>query len=169
MKNTLPEISVSKIKILDFEPKFIDEILEIQTETDLSFWSKNDYLGEHERPDSIFKVAQTADEKINGFALVRLLIGDTTDSNTSFDSAEILNIAVRYSLQKIGVGQMIFDEIERELGRKNIREIWLEVRQSNANAINFYLKNNVKIQYERKNYYRDPVENALVLQRLMNK
>jgi ribosomal-protein-alanine N-acetyltransferase len=168
MKNSLSKVSVSKTEILNFEPKFIDEVLEIQTETDLSFWSKNDYLGEHERTDSIFKIARTADKKIIGFALLRLLISNSDTANTSFDSSEILNIAVRRSTQNSGVGQMIFDDILRELEERNVREIWLEVRASNSKAIAFYQKNNFEKQSERKNYYSNPTENAFIFRRLIN-
>ena len=153
------------IQILNFEARYADEILEIQIETGLSVWSKNDYTSELEREDSIFKIAQTTEGKIIGFALVRLLIGNSNLENTSFDSSEILNIAVRDSLQDKGIGQMLFDEILLELERKNISEIWLEVRKSNLKAISFYQKNSFEIQFERKNYYTDPTENALILQR----
>ncbi len=157
------------IKILDFDAQYADEILDIQIECGLSVWSKNDYLGELEKKDSIFKIAQTANDKIVGFALVRLLIGNSNTSNMTFDSSEILNIAVRKSFQHCGIGQMIFDEILRELEQKTIAEIWLEVRKSNAKAINFYQKNNFEIQFERKNYYANPTDNACVFQRLMKK
>lgn len=164
------------IKILDFGAEYADEILEIQTECDLSIWSKNDYLGELERPDSIFKISQTTDQKVIGFALVRLLINSNaqniesqTNSPIPFDSSEILNIAVRQSFQNSGIGQMLFDEIVCELKRRNIPEIWLEVRKSNANAINFYQKNKFEMQFERKNYYTNPTENACVFRCLINR
>ncbi|MGI8668384.1 MAG: GNAT family N-acetyltransferase [Aridibacter sp.] len=162
------------IKILDFGAEYADEILAIQTECGLSVWSKNDYLSELERHDSIFKIAQSANQKIIGFALARLLINSNARNIESrnaapirFDSSEILNIAVRQSFQCKGIGQMIFDEVLRELERKNILEIWLEVRKSNTNAVNFYQKNNFKMQFERKNYYANPTENACVFQRLI--
>jgi ribosomal-protein-alanine N-acetyltransferase len=151
-----------KVAIRNFEAKFADEIMQIQAETGLSFWAKNDYLKELKRDDSIFKVAQNTGKKIIGFALVRLLIGD---SAASFDSSEILNIAVRHSFQNKGFGQMIFDAILCELKRKNISEIRLEVRASNAKAIAFYQKNGFEFQFERKNYYQNPPENAIVLRR----
>ena len=153
------------IKILNFDAKYADKILEIQTECGLSVWTKNDYTSELEREDSIFKIAQKADGKIIGFALVRLLIGNPNSKNSSFDSSEILNIAVLNSFQHKGIGQMIFDEIVCELERKNTFEIWLEVKKSNINAINFYQKNGFEIQFERKNYYTNPTENALVFLR----
>lgn len=157
-----------KVSIVDFAENHVDEILQIQTETDLSAWSRIDYLNEINRNDSLFKAAQTANEKIIAFALVRLLIGNSNASDITFDSSEILNIAVRQSFQHKGIGQIIFDEILRELKRKSISQIWLEVRQSNANAINFYQKNEFERQFERKNYYSNPIENALVFRRLIS-
>ena len=156
------------IKILDFDAQCVGDVLDIQTECGLSVWSKNDYTSELEREDSIFKIARTADGNIVGFALVRLLFGNSNIVNTSFDSSEILNIAVRNSFQQSGIGQMIFDELLRELKSKNIAEIWLEVRQSNSNAINFYRKNGFDMQFERKNYYTNPTENACVLRSLID-
>lgn len=161
-------MQMENIKIVDFAAEQVNDVLDIQTECNLSVWSENDYLGELAREDSIFKIAQTADEQIIGFALVRLLIGNSNASNTPFDSSEILNIAVRRSFQHKGIGQILFDEILRELKRKNTSEIWLEVRESNANAINFYQKNNFEKQFERKKYYSNPAENAHVFRRLIN-
>lgn len=155
------------ITITNFAAKHIDDILNIQAETGLSFWSKNDYLSELARNDSIFKIARNSDKKIIGFALVRLLIGNANASNISFDSSEILNIAVLNSFQKKGAGQIIFDEILLALKDKNIKEIWLEVRASNVKAIGFYQKNGFEMQFERKNYYQNPTENALIFRRLI--
>ena len=157
------------IKVLDFAEKYADEILAIQTECGLSVWSKNDYLSELKRTDSIFKIAQNEDQTIVGFALARLLVSASSQNvlTMTFDSSEILNIAVRNAFQHRGIGQMIFDELLGELSRKNISEIWLEVRESNTNAISFYQKNSFEKQFERKNYYVAPTENACVLRRLI--
>lgn len=170
MKKSSTEFSGQKqnVAVLDFRAQDAEEILQIQTETGLSVWSKSDYLSELEREDSIFKIAQNSNKKIVGFALVRLLIGNSNTSNSSFDSSEILNIAVRNSFQKQGIGQMIFDEILKSLAKKNIGEIWLEVRKSNLKAIGFYQKNDFEMQFERNNYYGNPAENALIFRRLID-
>jgi [ribosomal protein S18]-alanine N-acetyltransferase len=163
MENSPAEIQ--NLVAFDFQRQDADEIMRIQDESGLSFWSKSDYQNELNRNDSIFKLARGADEKIVGFALVRLLMNN---SDAFFDSSEILNIAVRHSFQKRGIGQMIFDEILRTLKEKNIKEIWLEVRASNAQAVAFYQKNGFEMQFERKNYYQNPPENALVFRRLID-
>lgn len=162
------ETNSDNIVILDFDAKFADDVLEIQAECGLSVWSKKDYLGELNRTDSVFKIALAADEKIIGFALVRLLVGAEGQDDSAiiaFNSSEILNIAVRTSFQNKGVGQIILDATLNELKNKNITEIWLEVRASNAKAIKFYQKNDFERQFERKNYYSDPAENACVFRR----
>ena len=43
-----------------------------------------------------------------------------------------------------------------------VKEVFLEVRKSNLEAINFYKKYNFKQIGVRKDYYKDPIENALV-------
>lgn len=169
MNNSEISDAPQNFAVVDFNEKYVDEILQIQTETNLSVWSKNDYLSEIERADSIFKIALSPDEKVIGFALVHLLFSNSNDSNDSFDSSEILNIAVLNSFQKKGIGQMIFDEILRELKQKNIKEIWLEVRSSNTKAITFYQRNNFEFHFERKNYYQNPTENALIFRLLLKK
>ena len=165
--SSIQKTDSGNIKILDFDARYADDVLDIQTECNLSVWLKNDYLGELEREDSIFKIARTVSEKIVGFALVRLLVGATDSAIIEFNSSEILNIAVRNSFRQSGIGQLIFDEIRRELEGKNITEIWLEVRKSNSKAISFYQKNGFEMQFERKNYYTSPTENACVFRRLM--
>lgn len=167
---SMHETNSENIAILDFDAKFADDVLRIQAECGLSVWSKKDYLKELARTDSIFKIARAADEKIIGFALVRLLVGADAPPDPAiiaFNSSEILNIAVRTSFQHKGIGQKMFDAALNELKNKNIAEIWLEVRASNAKAIGFYQKNDFKIQFERKNYYSDPAENACVFRRSM--
>lgn len=165
------EASLKNIKILGFDAKYIDEVLRIQDEAGLSFWSKEDYLSETERADSISKIAVSGKEKIVGFALARLLISaegqSFSGSQISFDSSEILNIAVAREFRRYGVGQMIFDRLLLELRQKKISDIWLEVRKSNFAAINFYRRNDFAEQFERKNYYRNPNENACVFRRLI--
>ena len=141
----------------------ISEILEIQDETNLSFWSREDYEKEAEKKDSICKVA-VLESKIIGFAVVRLLLG--LDQN--FETAEICNIAVKKDLQGKKTGQKLFDEIIRELEKIDVSEIWLEVRESNLQAINFYKRNDFKLKSVRKNYYKNPTENALILKQLNN-
>ena len=81
---------------------------------------------------------------------------------------EIYNIAVSASFQKQGVGAALLDNLYKntkqsfEFRRINV---WLEVRNSNRRALDFYLSQGFERISERKNYYTCPNENAQVLKR----
>lgn len=135
----------------------IKDVLKIQKESGLSFWSYLDYEKEISKEDSICKVAVKKNEII-GFVVVHLLAGEN-----SFESAEIYNIAVKTKFRRKGVGQKLFDETIRDLKNQSISEVWLEVRKSNENALKFYQKNGFEKQSERKDYYQNPSEDALIL------
>lgn len=92
-----------------------------------------------------------------GFAIMALLI----------DHCELCNLVVRpaYLSKKVGYSllQQCF-EVVRHFG---IARIFLEVRQSNRRAIEFYQKNGFQIRSQRKNYYRNPPEHAWVMERTL--
>ena len=48
---------------------------------------------------------------------------------------------------------------------RKARKVMLEVRKSNAGAINFYLGFGFKIVGDRKNYYSNPLEDAHVMEK----
>lgn len=53
----------------------------------------------------------------------------------------------------------IFEKSEKS----GIKKIMLEVRESNLPAIKLYEKYNMKKDGVRKNYYREPLENAILM------
>lgn len=81
---------------------------------------------------------------------------------------EIYNIAVSASFQKQGIGAALLNKLYGDTKRSfEFRRInvWLEVRNSNRRALDFYLKQGFERISERKNYYTCPNENAWVLKR----
>ena len=62
---------------------------------------------------------------------------------------EIEYIIVDVEYRKRGIGTLLLNEIEQ----KGIKNITLEVRESNKEAIEFYKKNGYRIEAIRKNYY----------------
>lgn len=172
------KIPAEKTKIRPLEKTDLASVLEIQTECRLSAWTLEDYQKEIERSDAIALAAEVRDEKTVGFAVVRLLLDDSktlsetleksADEEKKYVSAEIYNIAVRESFQKKGVGQRIFDKIKSVLKEKNVEELWLEVRESNEQAVKFYCKNGFAEQFVRRNYYRHPTENARIFKLELN-
>lgn len=95
----------------------------------------------------IISVKNEADE-IAGYVIV---------FNNS-DSLEIMKIGVDPKFRKEGFGTILLNEI-----KKSRMNIFLEVRENNISAQNFYSKNGFKEVGKRKNYYRDTNEAAVLM------
>lgn len=81
------------------------------------------------------------------------------------DEAHLGNLAVHPSARRLGVGQLLLEDLLETARKRRISRITLEVRESNENARKFYYKNEFIDVAIRKNYYRNPVEDAIVMLR----
>jgi len=82
--------------------------------------------------------------------------------------SHLANIAVAESYRRKSVAKRLFDHILRDVTEADCEYLLLEVRTSNISAIAFYKKHGFELMYRRPNYYRYPVEDALVLVRYLN-
>ncbi len=133
----------------------IDGVLSIQAACNLSHWHRASYLAALNDPNSRVFVAKVAQLPV-GFILTRLI--------TIESLCEILNIGVipSYKRRKIGKGLLLhlLSNLDGQISR-----VWLEVREGNLPAIGFYENQGFKMVGKRKNFYRDPVENALLMEK----
>jgi len=79
------------------------------------------------------------------------------------DEAEVLNLAVAPQSRRRGVGGRLLDAGLGMIREQGAREVFLEVRESNAAAIALYKSRGFADLSRRARYYRNPVEDALVL------
>ena len=98
------------------------------------------------KEDNSFIYTYLIDEKVCGYLMVL----------DSIDVYEILAIATIEEYRNNGIAQELLDKIKT-------KDIFLEVRESNQVAINFYKKNNFKQISIRKGYYSDPTEDAIIM------
>ena len=98
------------------------------------------------KADNSFIYTYLVDEKVCGYLMVL----------DSIDVYEILAIATVEEYRNKGIAQELLDKIKN-------KDIFLEVRESNKKAINFYKKNNFKQISIRKGYYSDPTEDAIIM------
>jgi len=96
-------------------------------------------------------------ERLTGFLAVRIAAGE----------AEILNVAVEPSRRRAGHAGALVREAMLELSGAAVREIYLEVRESNAVAVAFYEKLGFEKFATRAGYYRDPDEAAICMKKLL--
>ena len=98
------------------------------------------------------------------------LVADSADTVVGYvvaidaaDEGEILNLAVAAAGRRHGVGRALVEAVVDALTSRGARHIYLEVRESNAPARALYASHGFREVARRKQYYRRPVEDAIVL------
>lgn len=81
--------------------------------------------------------------------------------------AEILRIAVLPSERRRGRGEALLKAFLSEIGKRGADVAFLEVRTDNLPAVSLYRKCGFSDVSVRKNYYRDPMADALVMRRIL--
>ena len=81
------------------------------------------------------------------------------------DEAEILNLAIEERNRRRGLATALLLGAQAKLQFLGAKRLFLEVRASNRAAISFYLRHGFSDAGRRTRYYRDPVEDALILQK----
>lgn len=85
------------------------------------------------------------------------------------DEFEILDLAVSPEYRRRGIAMALLDAALREANQAGARKVFLEVRASNTAAIEFYRARGFTESGRRKAYYRNPVEDALLLSRILTR
>lgn len=100
-------------------------------------------------------------DEIIGYAILSVAAGE----------AHILNICVATSQRSLGHGGRLLDEILVRARTADVREIFLEVRPSNRNALALYRKRGFHVVANRPSYYqaREGREDACVLAKKLGK
>jgi ribosomal-protein-alanine N-acetyltransferase len=79
------------------------------------------------------------------------------------DECTVTNVSVRPELRRQGVAQFIFDSLMSEMDSRDVFYYYLEVRASNQTAYRLYTKLGFTQIGLRKDYYHNPVEDAIVM------
>ena len=95
--------------------------------------------------------------------------GDTlvgyVGSQTVIDESDMMNIAVHPDFRRRGIAEALVAELEEQLRQRGSKALTLEVRDSNEPAIALYEKLGFVQVGLRKNYYRNPKEDARILRK----
>ena len=81
------------------------------------------------------------------------------------DFTDILKIFIREYDRKKGYAKLLIDTVYNLAKRYNSKKIMIEVRSNNRNAIKLYEKCNFKNISIRRNYYKDPTDDAIIYER----
>ena len=138
-------------KLTNNDIDYIEQIFNLEKEIFKNSAFSKSYLNTLIKGDNSFIYIYLIDDKVCGY----LIILD------SIDVYEILAIATVEEYRNKGIAQKLLDKIKT-------KDIFLEVRESNKIAINFYKKNKFKEISIRKNYYSKPAENAIIMKLEVN-
>ena len=117
-------------------------------------WSENSIASELNNKLSHWLVALDG-EKVIAYVGSQTVLGET----------DMMNIAVHPDYRKRGIATELIQELINALNERNSHSLMLEVRESNDPAKELYLKMGFEMVGIRKNYYRNPKENALILRK----
>ena len=138
-------------KLTSYDIDYIEQIFNLEKEIFKSSAFSKSYLNTLIKGDNSFVYVYLIDSKVCGYLIVL----------DSIDVYEILAIATIEEYRNKGIAQELLDKIKT-------KDIFLEVRESNQTAINFYKKNKFKEISIRKNYYSKPTENAIIMKLEVN-
>ena len=86
-------------------------------------------------------------------------------SQTVLDETDMMNVAVHPDFRRQGIAEALVNELVENLKKMGSHCLTLEVRASNAPAISLYEKLGFHEIGRRRNYYRNPREDALILRK----
>lgn len=153
---------MNDVRIRPIIPRDIAELIELGEECGLSPWTAQNYLDELKNPDSLMIRLESSNNLTIGFIVGRRV--PAVDNDTDVD-AEIYNIAVSPKYRNRGLGDSLLLEFLSNCVENKVRFVWLEVRESNTPAIDFYTHRGFSAISKRRSFYRDPVEDAILMRK----
>lgn len=145
------------LSIRKAEPDDAGYIRQIALNSRIDAWTEDQQREETGRSDTVFLTA-CEDSEIIGF-----ISGRIVPSASEGTDGEIYNIAVAQGSRRKGVGRRLLGNAVKCFASSGCKTVWLEVRESNHNAIRFYENNGFTRATVRRNFYSNPVENAVVM------
>ena len=141
-------INIRRMTLLD-----IEAVSRIEAETFPRPWSLDDFRFEMtENPVARYLVVQK-DDKVLGFAGAHIIL----------DEGHITNVAITKMARGQGLGRLLMESLMQYAANLGVRYITLEVRASNAAAIELYLTLGfIKVNVRQK-YYEDNGEDAWLM------
>lgn len=134
----------------------LEGLLEVEAESFTNPWTRDMYSWElQNRSVCHILLVRTAACRVAGFCAFWLV----------FDEIHINNVAVRPGLRAQGIGTTLLRRVLEEARTLGARRATLEVRASNERARRLYERLGFYVAGVRRDYYTNPVEDALILWR----
>ena len=130
----------------------LEGVMVIEKENFSVPWTEMGFFSFLLRDDTMFLVAEE-EGKIIGYMGIMMVL----------DEGEITNVSVSKYARRRGIGRALVGEMIRRMKKRGIVTLHLEVRKSNDAAIALYSSFGFVKDGERKMYYEEPVEDAILM------
>jgi [ribosomal protein S18]-alanine N-acetyltransferase len=132
----------------------LDGVLEVEEESFTNPWTRDMYAWElQNRSVCHIYVVRTPEHTVAGFCAFWLV----------FEEIHINNVALRPAYRGHGLGTALMRRVFAEARQLGAKRATLEVRASNTGARRLYERLGFYVAGTRRNYYTNPVEDALIL------
>lgn len=146
------------IELLPLELKYCKDVADISKASLPESWSLDSICGVLRYKNNIYYVARYAETgEVVGFAGIMIVA----------DEAELLNIAVSAAYRRCGIAQKLLEQLFVDAKKQNAYRMLLEVREGNECARALYARNGFSVLGKRKNYYSNPSEDAIIMERML--
>lgn len=142
------------MKIIPMTDAHVDAVADLEAICFADPWSANSVASELTNPLSCWLVALEADTVV-GYIGSQTVMGET----------DMMNVAVHPDHRRKGIAESLIHALVQKLKECESHCLTLEVRASNAPAIALYEKLGFTEAGRRRNYYRNPKEDALILRK----
>ena len=84
-----------------------------------------------------------------------------------YETADLCNIAVKEEYRRCHIAEKLLEKCVITCKARGVTRILLEARESNTPALNFYKKMGFMEIGKRKNYYKEPCEDAVIMEKIL--
>lgn len=146
---------MAELIIRKAEEKDIRDIEELEQICFTQPWSYESIYHDIAENDKAFYLVAEVENKVIGYVGIWNIAGE----------GHITNVAVAPEYRRMSIGDTLITAILQVTAEDGITSHTLEVRKSNLSAINLYEKHGFRTAGERKGYYADNGEDALIMWR----
>jgi [ribosomal protein S18]-alanine N-acetyltransferase len=132
----------------------LDEVLSIESASYATPWTQNMFVEEMSN-EAAHPIVFTERGRVVGYLCFWEIL----------DEAHLLNIAVRPDRRGHGLGMLFMSHLDRLCRERGLSKIFLDVGRRNAPARKLYRKSGFRSIGFRKNYYPEVQDDALVMEK----
>ncbi len=146
---------MTRSEIRSCEREDVPNVMEIFESSLPSPWSERSVIDILSSPDTIFLVSASPCGELNGFVIL----------HRACDEGEIYIIAVKREYRREGIGSALLYDVMKKAALDGAKTVYLEVRKSDIGARKFYRRNGFEECGERRGYYDNPKDDAVLMER----